>query len=80
MLHKKKPTSRYIETEKTRNRLTKRTVEVFDDLNGIDPFWVGIKALIRVERTGTRGGKPYHEVFYNIKLSLSNSERDSFGL
>ncbi|MEH2300036.1 hypothetical protein [Nostoc sp.] len=32
-----KPTSRYIQTEKTRDRLTTRSVEVFDDLDGIDP-------------------------------------------
>jgi hypothetical protein len=55
-----KPTSCYIETEETRNRLATRTVEVFHDLDGIELSWVGIKSLIRVERTGTRAGKPYY--------------------
>ncbi|NEQ24277.1 MAG: hypothetical protein F6K28_35185 [Microcoleus sp. SIO2G3] len=55
------PTSRYIQTEKTRNRLITRTVEVLDDLKEIDPSWVGIKSLIQVERTGTRSGKLYHQ-------------------
>ncbi|MBP5976889.1 hypothetical protein HW132_30245 [Brasilonema sp. CT11] len=53
----RKPTSRVVETEKTRDRFTTRTVEVFHDLNGIDPEWTGIKSLIRVERFGTRKGK-----------------------
>ncbi len=58
----KKPLSRYVATEKTRNRITTRTVEVFDNLTGINPAWTGIKSLIRVERIGTRGGKQYHEI------------------
>jgi predicted transposase YbfD/YdcC len=70
-----KPKSRYIQTEKTKNRLTTRTVEVFDDLNGIDRSWVGIKSLIRVERNGTRGGQPYHEVVCYIS-SLINPARE----
>jgi len=70
-----KPRSRYIETEKTKNRLTTRTVEVFGDLNGIDLSWTGIKSLIRVERTGTRGGQPYHEVVCYIS-SLIHSARE----
>ncbi len=30
-----RPTSRHIATERTRDRVTTRTVEVFNDLNGI---------------------------------------------
>ncbi|MDF5739389.1 MULTISPECIES: hypothetical protein [unclassified Nostoc] len=55
-----KPTSRYITAEKTRNRFTTRTVEVFHNLTGISPEWAGLKSLIKVERNGTRAGKPYH--------------------
>jgi predicted transposase YbfD/YdcC len=69
------PTSRYIATEKTRDRLTTRTVEVFHDLNGIDSGWTGIKSLIRVERVGTRGRKQYHEVVCYIS-SLNSSAQD----
>lgn len=60
------PTSRYITTERTRNRVTTRTVQVFNDLRGISPQWVGLQSLIKVERTGTRAGKPYHQVAYYI--------------
>ncbi|MEH2464986.1 MAG: ISAs1 family transposase [Nostoc sp.] len=65
-----KPTSRYITVEKTRNRVTKRTVEVFHDLTGISPEWVGLKSLIKVERIGTREGKPSHQVAYYISSKV----------
>ncbi len=42
-----KPASRYTASEKIRDRFTTRTVEVFHELNGIDPSWIGIKSLIR---------------------------------
>jgi hypothetical protein len=60
------PASRYIATERTRNRVTTRTVQVFHDLTGISHEWIGLKSLIKVERTGTRGSKPYHQVAYYI--------------
>ncbi|MEJ6487417.1 hypothetical protein N0Y54_40260 [Nostoc punctiforme UO1] len=42
----RKPTSRIVEIEKTRDRLTTRTVEVFHELKGIDPKWIGVNSLI----------------------------------
>ncbi len=75
-----KPTSRYIETEKTRNRLTTRTVEVFHDLDGIELSWVGIKSLIRVERTGTRAGKPYYEIACYISSLISTAKEFAYGI
>lgn len=70
-----KPTSRYITAEKTRNRVTTRTIEVFHDLTGISPEWAGLESLIKVERIGTRAGKPYHQVAYYIS-SLVRSATD----
>jgi hypothetical protein len=55
--------------------VTTRTVEVFNDLNGISREWVGLKSLLKVERTGTRAGKAYHEVAYYIS-SLVRSAVD----
>ncbi len=75
-----KPTSRYIETEKTRNRLTIRTVEVFHELNGIDLSWVGVKSLIRVERTGTRAGKPYHQIVCYISSLICTAKEFAYGI
>ncbi|WP_414573547.1 ISAs1 family transposase [Nostoc sp. CCY 9925] len=75
-----KATSRYIQTEKTRNRLTTTTVEVFHDLNGIDPSWLGVKSLIRVERTGTRAGKPYHEVVCYISSLIHTAQEFARGI
>ncbi|MFN6495436.1 ISAs1 family transposase [Nostoc sp. DedQUE03] len=75
-----KPTSRYIATEKTRDRLTKRTVEVFHDLNGIDPKWIGIKSLIQVERVGTRGGKQYHDLACYISSLICTAQEFAQGI
>jgi predicted transposase YbfD/YdcC len=59
------------EQEKTRDRQTQRTVMVIDTVAGIDPDWVGVQRLIRVQRSGTRANKPYEEtVFYISSLSL----------
>ncbi len=77
---KTKPTSRYIATEKTRDRLTKRTVEVFHDLDGIDPKWIGIKSLIRVERVGTRGGKQYHDIACYISSLICTAQEFAQGI
>jgi predicted transposase YbfD/YdcC len=75
-----KPKSRYVQTEKTRDRLTTRIVEVFDDLNGIDPQWTGIKSLIRVERFGTRGGKKYHEIVCYISSLIRTAAEFACGI
>lgn len=57
--------------EQTRDRVTHRTVSVLDQIPAIDPQWVGIQRIIRVERTGTRAGQPYDEtMFYISSLTL----------
>lgn len=76
----KKPTSRVVETEKNRDRYTTRTVEVFHDVNGIDPEWMGIKSLIRVERTGTRKGKKYHEIVCYISSLICTAKEFALGI
>jgi predicted transposase YbfD/YdcC len=60
------PASRHIARERTRNRVTTRTVQVFEPLTGNYQPWSGLKSLIQVERTGTRSGKPYCQVAYYI--------------
>jgi len=76
----KKPNSRVVETEKTRDRLTTRIVEVFHDVNGIDPAWTGIKSLVRVERFGTRKGKKYHEIVCYISSLICTAKEFAFGI
>jgi predicted transposase YbfD/YdcC len=76
----KKPVSRHIETEKTRNRFTTRTVEVFDDLTLIDSHWTGIKSLIGVERVGTRTGKAYRQVVCYISSIVGTAKEFPHGI
>ncbi len=76
----RKPTSRIVETEKTRDRLTTRTVEVFHNVDGIDPEWMGIQSLIRVERIGTRKGKKYHEIVCYISSLICTAKEFACGI
>ena len=76
----KKPTSRVIETERTRNRFTTRILEVFPDVSGIDPEWTGIKSLIKVERYGTRNGKKYHEIVCYISSLICSAKEFALGI
>nr|WP_017655376.1 ISAs1 family transposase [Fortiea contorta] len=76
----KKPTSRVVEIEKTRDRFTTRIVEVFHDVNGIDPAWTGIQSLVRVERIGTRKGKKYHEIVCYISSLICTAKEFALGI
>ncbi|MEI2581242.1 ISAs1 family transposase [Scytonema sp. PRP1] len=76
----RKPVSRHLETEKTRDRFITRSVEVFNDLTGISPQWTGIKSLIRVERVGTRTGKAYRQVVHYISSIVSTAKEFACGI
>ena len=47
------------QTEKTRNRLTHRTVEVFEPPLNLDSCWTGICSVIKIFRSGKRGNHDY---------------------
>jgi predicted transposase YbfD/YdcC len=54
-----KAISCFEQIEKTRNRLTHRTVEVFAPPSNIDSQWVGVHSIIKIFRSGTRGNHDY---------------------
>lgn len=63
------------QTEQTRDRQTQRTVSVLDHVAGLDPQWVGVQRLVRVERVGTRANRPFSEtMFYISSLTLDAAE------
>ncbi|MEH1872830.1 hypothetical protein [Nostoc sp.] len=49
-------------------------------MNGIDLSWAGIKSLIRVKKTGTRGDKPYHEVVCYINSLIHPAREFACGI
>lgn len=53
------PIRRFEQTEKTRNRLTHRTVEVFSPPLNLDSSWIGVKSVIKIFRSGIRGNHDY---------------------
>ncbi len=48
------PAERFTDVEKTRNRITCRIVNVFDDICKIDSEWSTVKSFVQVERIGIR--------------------------
>ena len=47
------------QTEKTRNRVIHRVVEVFSPPLNLDPRWIGVSSLVKIFRSGTRGNHDY---------------------
>ena len=65
-----------INSEVSRDRDIKRTIEVFNDVSDIDrSTWLGIKSFICVTREGKRGDKDYFQrVYYISSLEISAAE------
>jgi len=74
------PSSVDITTERRSDRLTTRTVSVFDDLSGINSEWIGLARLVKVERLGTRAGKPYHQIAYYISSLCVSAAKFAQGI
>ena len=53
------PTRHFHSCQKTRNRLIHRTIEVFSAPSKLDPRWLGVKCVIKIFRSGTRGDRDY---------------------
>jgi hypothetical protein len=63
------------ELEKSRNRQTLRTIEVFEPPKNIDPKWIGVGCVLKVERSGIRGDEPYQSVSYYLCSLPAQSKR-----
>lgn len=65
------PSSVATNVERCHGRHVERTVSVMTPPSHIDPAWVGLQRVIKVERRGTRSGKPFEEtMFYLSSLNL----------
>jgi predicted transposase YbfD/YdcC len=64
-----------IQTDSSHGRKVQRSVSVLTPTTGIDPVWVGVKRIIKIERTGIRNRKPFEEkVFYVSSLTENATE------
>ena len=68
-----KPCERFVDIEKSRGRTTCRIVNVFTELQNIDPDWVGVQSLIQIERIGIRAGKKYLQTNHYISSLVSKA-------
>lgn len=65
------PLSVTTDVERSHGRHVERTVSVMSPPIQIDPAWVGVQRVVKVERRGTRSGKPFEEtMFYLSSLQL----------
>jgi predicted transposase YbfD/YdcC len=55
-------------------------VEVFDCLTGIAQDWLGLRRFIRVQRQGTRQGKPYTQCSYYITSLATTAQQFAAGI
>ena len=68
------PQQKVEQQEKTRDRHSSRKIEVFEPPENLDPLWIGVGCVIKVERSGTRGHEPYQSLSYYL-CSLSPQSR-----
>ena len=68
--HTHTPNSVDTSVERTHGRLVKRTVQVYDQVSGIEPEWHNARSLIAVNRQGTRDGREFDSMSYYL-TSLS---------
>lgn len=60
------------QVERTHGRHIQRRITVLPPPSGIDPEWVGLQRVVKVERQGTHAGKPFEEtMFYLSSLTLN---------
>lgn len=71
---------RFVDVEKTRERITCQIVNVLTDTTGIDHDWAGLQSLIRVERLGIREGKPYQQTNYYISSLVTSAAEFAQGI
>ena len=65
------------QTEKTRNRLTHRTVEVFSPPLSLDKHWIKVNSVVKVFRSGIRGNHDYESdsaTYYISSLPPTSSQ------
>lgn len=74
------PVSVYHHVEQGHQRLTERTVEVFDCLAGIAEDWLGLRRFVRVQRQGTRQGKLYTQSSYYITSLATTARQFAVGI
>lgn len=69
-------------TEKNRGRTENRLVEVFDDISGISPQWVGLQRIVHIHRFGWRHEKgdfdEHH--YYILSRPINNAKFIAKGL
>ena len=57
-----------------------RKVEVFEPPKNLDPLWIGVGSVIKVERSGTRANESYQRIGYYLCSLSPQSNRLADGI
>lgn len=60
------PTSCHVEHDHSHGRDITRTISVLPPPAELDPAWIGVRSVVKVERIGRRGHKPFSETMFYI--------------
>jgi predicted transposase YbfD/YdcC len=67
-----------IQIDSSHGRQVQRSVSVLTPTAGIEPVWVGVKRIIKVERTGVRNRKPFEEKVFYISSLTENATKFAY--
>jgi predicted transposase YbfD/YdcC len=67
-----------IQIDSSHGRQVQRSVSVLTPTTGIEPVWVGVKRIIKVERTGLRNRKPFEEKVFYISSLTENATKFAY--
>ena len=67
-----------IQIDSSHGRQVQRSVSVLTPTTGIEPVWVGVKRIIKVERTGIRNRKPFEEKVFYISSLTENATKFAY--
>ena len=67
------PTCTVCERDRSHGRDITRTVSVLPPPSDIDPAWVGLQAIIQVERVGYRGQTPFSETLFYMSSRMEDA-------
>lgn len=68
------PSSITTQVEQCHGRHRERTVSVIAPPIQIDPAWVAVQRVVKVERRGTRSGKPFEETMFYLSSLQGDAE------
>lgn len=69
-----------VQSERTRDRVTQRTVAVYDTPTGLAPHWHHARSVIVMRRCGTRAGEAFDQMSYYLSSVSASAVELGLGI